>query len=351
MAIKCGPESGISRSCKFGLRVVLSKAFLGVSTNRQGFKPPTHGFHLLSLVREGAQKNESDVEFIDRVARSDDEKRLFRLCEIREAPFPITKDSPLQFVASDFSKRNISSEDFKIIIQTIAPAFKVPEDFYFYGKQVTRDGQFSLQSNLNLQELRRVLVVPRETPIGFADLMALYLHARTQMASCALHGCDFDADEMVSRVFRSRLNEVVQKVAKSQDGIQLFQENTFPDGRRISEAIDHGHRSMKDFLLVLEKAKKFKKFLHQIQGDPSLIREYIASNSSAGWLENLPAKHARFVLFTGGGFLFDILGGAGVGTLAALGLSAFDTYLLEKIVRNWRPNQFVDDSVRPFLSY
>jgi hypothetical protein len=65
----------------------------------------------------------------------------------------------------------------------------------------------------------------------------------------------------------------------------------------------------------------------------------------------MPAKHARFATFTGGGLIIDSLGGGGLGTLAGLGLSAFDMYLLEKIVHKWKPTQFVDDTVRPFLSY
>jgi hypothetical protein len=179
----------------------------------------------------------------------------------------------------------------------------------------------------------------------------MYLQARTQMTSCALYGCDFDADDLVWRLFSSRMKEVVEKVLKSQENIQLFQKNAFPGGRRISEAIDHGHRSMKEFLPVLEEAKKFKQFLYQLEGDRTLTSDYIASISSSGWLEKMPAKHARFATFTGGGLIIDSLGGGGLGTLAGLGLSAFDMYLLEKIVHKWKPTQFVDDTVRPFLSY
>jgi hypothetical protein len=303
------------------------------------------------LVGAEGKNNESDAEFIDRIAKNDDEKSLLRLCEIRETPFPATKDNPLQFAVNDFSKRNISSEDFKIIIQSIAPTFSIPDDFYLYGKQASSDGHFLLQSNLILSELRGALAISRETPIGFADLMSMYLEARTQMTSCALHGCDFDADDLVWRLFSSRMKEVIEKVLNSQESLQLFQKNAFPGGRKISEAIDHGHRSMKEFLPVLEEAKKFKQFLSQLDGGRTLTSDYIASISSSGWLEKMPAKLVRFATFTGGGLIIDSLGAGGLGTLAGLGLSAFDMLALDKIVHKWKPTQFVDDTVRPFLSY
>ena len=332
----------------FGLKLVVSKAFLGVSTNTQGLRPPTYGFHYLALIGPERENPESDAEFIERIAKSDDEKRLLRLCEIRETPFPSTKNDPLQFAVNDFSRRNISSEDFKIIIESIAPTFRTPDDFYLYGKQATSDGQFLLHSNLKLSELRRALAISRETPIGFADLMSMYLQARVQMSSCALFGCDFDADDIVWQFFSSRLKEIVQKVEKNKDEIHLFQREEFHGGRKISETIDFGHRSMKEFLLVLEAAKKFKQFLNQLDGNRRLTSDYIASISSSSWLEKMPAKLARFATFTGGGHIIDSLGGGG---LANLALSAFETFLLDKIVNKWKPNQFVDDTVRPFLSY
>jgi hypothetical protein len=331
----------------FGLKLVVSKALLGVSTNTQGLRPPTYGFIYFSLVGAEGKNNESDAEFIERIAKNDDEKSLLRLCEIRETPFPATKDNPLQFAVNDFSRRNISSEDFKIIIHSIAPALRIPEDFYLYGKQATTDGPFLLHSNLKLSELRDALAISRETPIGFADLMSIYLEARTQMTSCALYGCDFDADDLVWRLFSSRMKEIVEKLLKSQKDIQLFQKEAFPGGRKISETIDHGHRSMKEFLLVLEEAKQFKRFLNQIDGNRSLTRDYIASISSSSWLQKTPAKLAQFVTFTGGGLIIDSLGGGG---LANFALSAFETFLLDRIIHKWKPTQFVDETMRPFLT-
>lgn len=79
----------------FGLKLVVSKALLGVSTNTQGLRPPTYGFIYFSLVGAEGKNNESDAEFIERIAKNDDEKSLLRLCEIRETPFPATKDNPL----------------------------------------------------------------------------------------------------------------------------------------------------------------------------------------------------------------------------------------------------------------
>ena len=39
-----------------------------------------------------------------------------------------------------------------------------------------------------------------------------------------------------------------------------------------------------------------------------------------------------------------------VATLAALGYGLFDAFVLDTIVKGWRPNQFIDSQLVPFVS-
>ena len=62
------------------------------------------------------------------------------------------------------------------------------------------------------------------------------------------------------------------------------------------------------------------------------------------WLDRLPGRAARFALFTSGGAVLDLAAGLPIGL--ALGLA--DTFILDKLVRGWRPNQFIEDVLAPF---
>lgn len=67
--------------------------------------------------------------------------------------------------------------------------------------------------------------------------------------------------------------------------------------------------------------------------------------------DKLPTKTARFMIFEGIGITLDLLGAGGIGTTIATGLSFADSFLLDKMInRKWKPNQFIDNTLKPAIS-
>jgi hypothetical protein len=46
----------------------------------------------------------------------------------------------------------------------------------------------------------------------------------------------------------------------------------------------------------------------------------------------------------------DALGAGGLGTVAGLTISACDQFLLDKLLKGWKPNQFIDEKLKDFLA-
>jgi len=55
-------------------------------------------------------------------------------------------------------------------------------------------------------------------------------------------------------------------------------------------------------------------------------------------------------LFTGAGIGIDALGAGGIGTSIGVALSAADQFLLDRLIKGWKPNQFIEDELRGFVS-
>ena len=55
------------------------------------------------------------------------------------------------------------------------------------------------------------------------------------------------------------------------------------------------------------------------------------------------------MLFTSAGLGLDALGAGGFGTLAGVTLGAVDTFLLDRLIGNWKPNHFIDRDVKEFV--
>lgn len=67
------------------------------------------------------------------------------------------------------------------------------------------------------------------------------------------------------------------------------------------------------------------------------------------WVDKLPTKIQRHVIFTGTGLMLDALGAGGIGTLISTSLSTFDQFYLDKLLKEWKPNQFIDGPLKKFI--
>ena len=103
-------------------------------------------------------------------------------------------------------------------------------------------------------------------------------------------------------------------------------------------------------LPLLDKAAKFSGWLRGQKQDADLVQEYYKKVTEQSWINKLPNKIMRWALFTGIGLSIDMAGASGVGTSAGLAVSAFDTFLLEKLMSGWKPNQFIEGPLRTFIN-
>ena len=58
----------------------------------------------------------------------------------------------------------------------------------------------------------------------------------------------------------------------------------------------------------------------------------------------------RWCVFTGTGVAFDFHGAGGVGTVIGVAASAADTFVVEKLVSEWKPDQFVESYLRQLVA-
>lgn len=131
--------------------------------------------------------------------------------------------------------------------------------------------------------------------------------------------------------------------------VQLFQ-NVVLNGRAVGEAIRDGVKSFDDLLRLLDTADEFKSWVADQPDDANIIRQYYESLSRGTWIERLPGKGIRFILFTGLGLAVDAVLPTGIGTATGVAIGAADTFFLDRLLRGWKPNQFVERRLIPFVA-
>lgn len=202
------------------------------------------------------------------------------------------------------------------------------------------DGTLKVQSNLDTSRY------------PFLDTSSILLNIGTAIDDikiAANYQSELSVPHLNSKIISVKLNSIVEKVIKSQKDIEIFQYTEFQDAPSLKQVINGKHRTTKEFLEVLKAGKKFKIWLKDLPEDGKLLKEYHDKLNEKSWMQKVPSKAIRFYLVQTLGMVIKTIVGGPIGLLAGIGLSASNTFLAEKLFKGWKPNQFINDEVIPFV--
>lgn len=256
-------------------------------------------------------------------------------------------------IIEDFNDSRYVQTAVEHLIRVYAPTYQHTGDVEF---RLTMKGKSLIaQSNIDfpaLNDAYHKTVSPQHSSMSPAYLLSHLFEVRRDVYLAARYEAEIATDAVNSRVFSLKYEDVINRRTRSDAALTLFQEFVLDDARAIRETINSGSRSFSELLKVVEKSARFKKWLAGKPEDAQLVKEYFREISAGSWIEKLPVRSARWVLFTGIGMLVDLAGAAGLGTatatLANIGLSGADSFILDKLLRGWKPNQFVDGPLKQF---
>jgi len=130
--------------------------------------------------------------------------------------------------------------------------------------------------------------------------------------------------------------------------MDVFQEEAISELPDIRDAINSGMRTFADVVPLVRAAEKFKDWLAKIDDKRPVTVEYCREVARLDWADKLPPKSIRWLIFWALGISTGALGP--LEAAAASGaLGAADYFLLDRLLRGWKPNQFVEGPLKKFL--
>jgi len=102
--------------------------------------------------------------------------------------------------------------------------------------------------------------------------------------------------------------------------------------------------------VCLDQADKFKKWLSETNPDEKLVREYFEAVTRQTWIDKLPTKGMRWVITTGLAAAVEGFYPTGAAMAAAQGLGLADATVLDRILKGWRPDQFIRGPMSQFVN-
>jgi hypothetical protein len=262
---------------------------------------------------------------------------------------PIDTNLPTR-TAADLEDRHYVIECVERMIRLYVPE-AAPKDIRFNLKRDS-DINFRIETNVDFSALNKVYhkhISSRHSTLTPAYLLSHFITARKILED----GANAEAEIAVAPVYKelisAKFKAAFQRRDASAEQMATFQRFVFDDGKEFSGALASGERSFHDLLAVLDKAAKFRHWLKGQSPDSELVKNYFRAATEQTWVEKLPTKAARWSIFTGAGVILDALGAGGLGTLGGVALSAADAFVVDKLVKGWKPNQFVEKTLRDFV--
>jgi len=270
-------------------------------------------------------------------------------------------DQILQLARMDVKDKSYIVEAIRAWLEVAVPEYELPKTARIEVAS-TKDG-FVFLGNLDFAAINEVY--HRRIPVSHSSitpayLLAQILDARKELTLAAGVNADLWVGDALSAVLQKRVSTIAAALTKSRRDIDYFHTVEF-EGRTFREAINKKEKTGLELIALLEddETRKFKTWLAAQPPEGFLLKEYDrAVFSRQGWTQKLPFKLGKIVTFAGLGAMVDLsVGTMGLASLATAGLSAAsdvatgaaDEFMLPKLLKGWKPNQFIEGPAKKFV--
>lgn len=363
---------------KFGYDALVATLDLGaldLTFERQGYAVHTnthgaleiHDFGNVALAgtAQGAKietaADEIEHQFIRLFGNSAESKNRARYLSDR-VHVPVANDQILQLARHDVKDLDFVVASVRALLKALVPEYIPPAPLRV--EIATAKEGFVLLSNLDftkINELYHQHVPLSHSSITRAYILSQILEARKELQLGSSVDSDIWVSDGVSAVLQQRVATIAKTLTKSKTDISYFHTVEF-EARSYREVMNKKERTGQELVSFLqhEDTRKFKAWLAAQEPNGFLLKEYDkVVFSRYGWTQKLPFRSGKLVAFTGLGMAIDVgLGTMGLATLAATALSgasnlavgATDEFMIPRLLKGWKPNQFIEGPARAFLT-
>ncbi len=252
-------------------------------------------------------------------------------------------------------KKSILDQDYvnlsaNSVLQTLVPE-AIGTDSVQFRTEETEKG-IVVATNINFSALNKVFhkyVPPSQSTITPALILSHILDVESELYFASNSLSELATSEMSAKLMSHKINYLLGKSLESAKKITDFQNFVFEDAKSLREAVNDKKIDLDELIEVLKRSQKFKKWISGIDPDKDLLKNYYAEVTKDSIVDKIPGKSVRWGIFTGAGLIADAVATGGLGTAIGLGVGALDTFYIDKLIKGWKPNQFIEVEVKRLL--
>lgn len=322
--------------------IPIAHGFVSIRTagTAEGKKIRNYQDEIASVLEREFGNTRATKKFAQRIA---DRVRLHRWRGIDEGAKLVTNQTENDLIDAVFLKKAAG-----VILSRLVDGFDPAQPFRFQAVKDEGNG-FIIDTDLDYPKINTAYhksVSPQHSSISTAFLLSHVIEARAESSFAAYYMAEPVTVPLMSELIELKHFDFLRRREINTSDIELFQEIIVPGLPNVREVINAGQKSFAEFLEFLREAEKFKAWLTSANPDVGLVQSYVEAIKKKSWVERLPGKAVRFAVASG----VSLAVGAFGGVAPSLGVGATNTFLLDRILKGWRPNQFIDGAYKKFVS-
>ena len=325
------------------LTVLFTESFAGIHTTSQN----SFQYHDVALMTPHTPTYQDKLRemCIEMTGKSGKGRRLAQKIE---ANIHVTKHDP---IVVEGAKKAILDINYvepaaRLILKELVPEVGDTSKLLFATEH--HSNGIEVHTNVDFGKINQVYhqrVPVEHSSITPALILSHILHTETELYFASSQLSELAASGLSSKLGEQKIDYLISKSKSSSEKLTNFTEFVFNDAKALREAVNSNRINVDDLVALLIRSKRFKEWLVGIAPDKDLIKQYHEEVTRKTFIDQLPGKALRWGLFVGAGVGVS----AAFGPVAGIAVSAFNTFYLDKLIRGWKPNQFIQGDVKKMI--
>lgn len=231
-----------------------------------------------------------------------------------------------------------------ITVRSLVPAYTRPIKFEC---ERSEEG-FVVETDIPFGFLNAIRATKGQSELSVGLVLESMCRVEADLSLSAMNLSEIATHPAGAELIKLRFSHIINRFEHSEVSRERFAEEVL-ETRALRYLLDHSPESISKIVDAIIDAREFKEWLAAQQPTADLVREYYRKVTSASIFDKMPAKSVRWISCAGLGLLADFTFAGGVGTVLGNAIGAVDTFYLDSWLKGWRPNQFVDERLRPLV--
>lgn len=329
------------------LKIIYTESFAGIKTENESnleFHAPVIFSSLQHTFQDVIRKNCIELTGKEGKGRRA-ARRLEQHVEVIHHDDIVAQGAKEALLDQSYLKKAIP-----ITIKRLLTLSEIPTDIEFQTEDTPKG--IIVRSNIDYIKINQIyhqFVSPTHSSITPAFIFSNLFDVECDLYFSSNLLSEIATSPLRSDLILERLGYLVNRSQKSKGAISRFNEFVLNDTKTVREAINAKKVDINEMVEIIKKSRKFKDWLKKQSPTADLLKEYYKATTTDSFIDRLPGKTTRWFIFTGIGMAADAIATGGVGTAVGLTFSALDGFLLDKIIKGWKPSQFIEGDVKSLL--